>query len=175
MGDFYLADTLAYYLYLLQGIDAAMEAMLLRAMEVGCLDLVPDNKCDWNPKYFHAFYAKAGYPVGLMLDTTKYPYSMPAFRQALSMAVDRNKVVKLGEYGYAPAAAETTASAVRLTSRRTVAEGVAISTGLRAPRRIGPIVIPSPPVILSRLNEMFAASRFGITSRFASPFSVESG
>ena len=72
-------------------------------------------------------------------------------------------------------AAPTTASAVRLTSRRTVAEGVAISTVFCAPSRIGPMVTPSPPVIFSRLNEMFAASRFGITSRFASPFSVESG
>jgi ABC-type transport system substrate-binding protein len=37
-----------------------------------------------------------------MYDTTKYPYSMPAFRKALSRAIDRKTVSKLGEYGYAP-------------------------------------------------------------------------
>jgi peptide/nickel transport system substrate-binding protein len=84
-----------------------------------------------NPKYFHAFYAKAGYPVGLMLDTTKYPYSMPAFRQALSMAVDRNKVVKLGEYGYAPAADAVGLSALFpkwVTDSKVKAEAKRLST-----------------------------------------------
>jgi peptide/nickel transport system substrate-binding protein len=54
-------------------------------------------------KHFHSFYAKKGYPVSLLLDTTEYPYSIPAFRKALSLAIDRKTVVKLGEYGYAPA------------------------------------------------------------------------
>jgi peptide/nickel transport system substrate-binding protein len=53
-------------------------------------------------KHFHAFYATTAYPVSLMYDTTKYPYSMPAFRKALSRAIDRKTVSKLGEYGYAP-------------------------------------------------------------------------
>jgi peptide/nickel transport system substrate-binding protein len=53
-------------------------------------------------KHFHAFYATTAYPVSLMNDTTKYPYSMPAFRKALSRAIDRKTVSKLGEYGYAP-------------------------------------------------------------------------
>ena len=34
--------------------------------------------------------------------TTQYPYSLVAFRKALSLAIDRNSVSKLGEYGYAP-------------------------------------------------------------------------
>jgi peptide/nickel transport system substrate-binding protein len=54
-------------------------------------------------KHFHSFYAKKGYPVSLLLDTTEYPYSLAAFRKALSLAIDRKTVVKLGEYGYAPA------------------------------------------------------------------------
>jgi peptide/nickel transport system substrate-binding protein len=54
-------------------------------------------------KHFHSFYAKKGYPVSLLLDTTEYPYSIAAFRKALSLAIDRKTVVKLGEYGYAPA------------------------------------------------------------------------
>ncbi|HET7043944.1 MAG TPA: ABC transporter substrate-binding protein [Gaiellaceae bacterium] len=57
-----------------------------------------------DPQHFHSFYATTAYPVGLMLDTTKYPYSIVAFRKALSMAIDRDKVSKLGEYGYAPPA-----------------------------------------------------------------------
>jgi peptide/nickel transport system substrate-binding protein len=55
-----------------------------------------------DPKHFHAFYATTAYPVSLLLDNTKYPYSMPAFRKALSRAIDRKTVSKLGEYGYAP-------------------------------------------------------------------------
>ena len=37
-----------------------------------------------------------------MFDTRQYPYSLSAYRKAVSMAIDRNKVYKLGEYGYAP-------------------------------------------------------------------------
>src|SRR6266511_92757 len=55
-----------------------------------------------DPKHFHAFYATAAYPISLVLDTTKYPYSITAFRKALSLAIDRKTVSKLGEYGYAP-------------------------------------------------------------------------
>jgi peptide/nickel transport system substrate-binding protein len=53
-------------------------------------------------KHFHAFYATTAYPISLVLDTTKYPYSIVAFRKALSLAIDRKTVSKLGEYGYAP-------------------------------------------------------------------------
>jgi peptide/nickel transport system substrate-binding protein len=53
-------------------------------------------------KHFHAFYATTAYPISLMLDTTKYPYSLAIFRKALSRAIDRKTVSKLGEYGYAP-------------------------------------------------------------------------
>jgi peptide/nickel transport system substrate-binding protein len=53
-------------------------------------------------KHFHAFYATTAYPISLILDTTKYPYSIAAFRKALSLAIDRKTVSKLGEYGYAP-------------------------------------------------------------------------
>jgi peptide/nickel transport system substrate-binding protein len=53
-------------------------------------------------KHFHSFYATTAYPVSLLLDTSKYPYSLASFRKALSRAIDRNTVSKLGEYGYAP-------------------------------------------------------------------------
>ena len=55
-----------------------------------------------NPNYYHAFYATTAYPISLMFDTQQYPYSITAFRKAVSRAIDRNKVSKLGEYGYAP-------------------------------------------------------------------------
>jgi peptide/nickel transport system substrate-binding protein len=55
-----------------------------------------------DPKHFHSFYATTAYPVSLVFDNTVYPYSIVAFRHALSQAIDRNTVSKLGEYGYAP-------------------------------------------------------------------------
>jgi len=55
-----------------------------------------------DPKHFHAFYATTAYPISLVFDNNVYPYSLVAFRHALSLAIDRNTVSKLGEYGYAP-------------------------------------------------------------------------
>jgi peptide/nickel transport system substrate-binding protein len=55
-----------------------------------------------DPKHYHAFYATAAYPISLHFDDTQYPFSLVAFRKALSQAIDRNGVSKLGEYGYAP-------------------------------------------------------------------------
>jgi peptide/nickel transport system substrate-binding protein len=55
-----------------------------------------------DPKHYHAFYATTAFPVSLVFDDTQYPYSIVAFRKALSLAIDRNTVSKLGEYGYAP-------------------------------------------------------------------------
>jgi peptide/nickel transport system substrate-binding protein len=83
----------------------------------GALALIQSGQVDWthnfvpnvekayvakDPKHFHAFYATTAYPISLVLDTTKYPYSIVAFRKALSLAIDRKTVSKLGEYGYAP-------------------------------------------------------------------------
>ena len=53
-----------------------------------------------DPKHYHAFYANADYPISLVFDDTQYPYSIVAFRKALSLAIDRTSVWKLGEYGY---------------------------------------------------------------------------
>jgi peptide/nickel transport system substrate-binding protein len=55
-----------------------------------------------NKAHFHAFYATTAYPISLMLDTTQYPFSLVPLRKAISRAIDRNLVSKLGEYGYAP-------------------------------------------------------------------------
>ena len=56
-----------------------------------------------DPAHFHSFYATTAYPQSLVFDTTQYPYSLVAFRKALSQAIDRQSISKLGEYGYAPA------------------------------------------------------------------------
>jgi peptide/nickel transport system substrate-binding protein len=55
-----------------------------------------------NPQYYHAFYDTTAYPISLMFDSEQYPYSLIPFRHAVSMSIDRDKVSKLGEYGYAP-------------------------------------------------------------------------
>ncbi len=55
-----------------------------------------------DPKHFHSFYATTAFPISLMLDTTQYPFSLVPLRKAMSLAIDRNTVSKLGEYGYAP-------------------------------------------------------------------------
>src|SRR5215211_3401923 len=55
-----------------------------------------------DPKHFHAFYSNADYAISLVFDDTKYPYSLLPFRKALSLAIDRKTVSKLGEYGYEP-------------------------------------------------------------------------
>jgi peptide/nickel transport system substrate-binding protein len=55
-----------------------------------------------DPKHYHWFYATTAYGQSLVFDDSKYPYSIPAFRKALSLAINRNDVSKLGEYGYAP-------------------------------------------------------------------------
>jgi peptide/nickel transport system substrate-binding protein len=56
-----------------------------------------------DPKHYHASYLGVGLPIALFFDLTKYPYSIVGFRKGVSQAIDRQKVVKLGEYGYAPA------------------------------------------------------------------------
>jgi peptide/nickel transport system substrate-binding protein len=55
-------------------------------------------------KHFHAFYSNSDYPISLVFDSTKYPYSLISFRKALSLAINRTAVWKLGEYGYEPPA-----------------------------------------------------------------------
>jgi len=55
-----------------------------------------------DPAHYHAFYATTAYPQSLVFDTTQYPYNIVAFRKALSLAIDRQSISKLGEYGYAP-------------------------------------------------------------------------
>ncbi|HEU5212721.1 MAG TPA: ABC transporter substrate-binding protein [Gaiellaceae bacterium] len=95
--------------------------------KIGCLEyqqassndaalaLIQSGKVDWthnfvpnvekayeakDPAHYHAFYSNRDYPISLVFDDTVYPYSLVAFRKAVSLAIDRNSVWKLGEYGY---------------------------------------------------------------------------
>src|SRR5947209_5885536 len=86
------------------GNDAAM-----LAMNHGDVDwthnFVPDAKkvyTQTDPKHFHYWYAGLGTGDGLFVNDQKYPFSLPVLRQAMSMAINRAKVVKQAEYGYAP-------------------------------------------------------------------------
>jgi peptide/nickel transport system substrate-binding protein len=55
-----------------------------------------------DPQHFHFFYPASSLPVGLFLDDGRYPFSLVAFRKAISLAIDRETVARLAEYGYAP-------------------------------------------------------------------------
>jgi peptide/nickel transport system substrate-binding protein len=93
----------------LEYVQAASNDAALALIQSGQVDwthnFVPNVEKAYiakDPQHYHAFYATTAYPISLTFDTTKYPYSLPSFRKALSLAIDRNSVSKLGEYGYAP-------------------------------------------------------------------------
>jgi peptide/nickel transport system substrate-binding protein len=93
----------------LEYVQAASNDSALALIQKGTVDwthnFVPNVEKAYiakDKKHFHSFYATTAYPISLILDTSKYPYSVVAFRKALSLAIDRKTVSRLGEYGYAP-------------------------------------------------------------------------
>jgi peptide/nickel transport system substrate-binding protein len=93
----------------LEYVQAASNDAALLQIQSGQVDwthnFVPNVAQAYEAKdkaHFHSFYATTAYPISLVLDTTQYPYSLVAFRKALSLAINRSDVSKLGEYGYAP-------------------------------------------------------------------------
>jgi peptide/nickel transport system substrate-binding protein len=93
----------------LEYTQASSNDAALLAIQSGQVDLthnfVPNVAQAYSakdPAHFHSFYATTAYPISLVLDTNQYPYSLVAFRKALSLAINRSDVSKLGEYGYAP-------------------------------------------------------------------------
>ncbi len=52
-----------------------------------------------NPNYHH-YYAPRDTPTTLYVTATKYPYNLPVFRKALSMAINRQALNVNAEYGY---------------------------------------------------------------------------
>jgi peptide/nickel transport system substrate-binding protein len=93
----------------LEYVQAASNDAALALIQNGSVDwthnFVPNVDKAYTNKdkaHYHSFYATTAYPVSLVFDNNVYPYSLPVFRHALSMAIDRKTVSKLGEYGYAP-------------------------------------------------------------------------
>jgi peptide/nickel transport system substrate-binding protein len=93
----------------LEYVQAASNDAALAQIQSGQVDwthnFVPNVQQAYigkDPKHFHAFYATTAFAQSLVFDDTVYPYSIVAFRKALSLAIDRNTISKLGEYGYAP-------------------------------------------------------------------------
>jgi peptide/nickel transport system substrate-binding protein len=93
----------------LEYVQAASNDAALALIQSGQVDLthnfVPNVESAYEAKdkaHFHSFYAKTAYPQSLVFDTSQYPYSLVSFRKALSLAIDRTSISKLGEYGYAP-------------------------------------------------------------------------
>ena len=82
------------------GNDAA-----LLDLKAGKIDwsgnMVPDanNTLDKLGSTFHHQYSAPNTPVQLVLQE-KYPYKIPAFRQAVSMAINRSALANIAEYGY---------------------------------------------------------------------------
>jgi peptide/nickel transport system substrate-binding protein len=113
--DYVLSRNLHYWqagkprINCLEMVQAASNDASLALMQSGQVDwthnFIPNVDKAYeskDPAHFHSFYATTAYPVSLVFDNTIYPYSIVAFRHALSRAIDRTTVSKLGEYGYAP-------------------------------------------------------------------------
>jgi peptide/nickel transport system substrate-binding protein len=92
-------------------VQAASNDAALALIQSGQVDMthnfVPNAASAYDskdPAHFHYFYSTVSYAQSLVFDDTLYPFSLPVFRKAISLAIDRNSVSKLGEYGYGPPA-----------------------------------------------------------------------
>jgi peptide/nickel transport system substrate-binding protein len=101
----------------LEYVQAASNDAALALIQSGQVDwthnFVPNVEKAYEAKdkqHYHAFYSNRDYPISLVFDDTQYPYSLVAFRKAVSLAIDRTQVWKLGEYGY-----ETPSDAIGLS------------------------------------------------------------
>ena len=68
-------------------------------------DLIPNVQKAYvshDPAHFHYWYPADALPIGLFVDDTRYPYSLPVLRKAMSLAIDRIGLSRFAEYGYAP-------------------------------------------------------------------------
>jgi peptide/nickel transport system substrate-binding protein len=93
----------------IQYVQASSNDAALAQIQSGQVDwthnFVPNVASAYESKdkaHFHSFYATTAFAQSLVFDDTQYPYSIVAFRKAVSLAIDRNSVSKLGEYGYGP-------------------------------------------------------------------------
>ena len=58
------------------------------------------NTLDKAGPQFHHYYSYKNTPVELYINNQHYPYSIPALRQAMSMAINRSALANSAEYGY---------------------------------------------------------------------------
>ncbi|HEX6508034.1 MAG TPA: ABC transporter substrate-binding protein [Chloroflexota bacterium] len=55
-----------------------------------------------DPAHFHAYYKNIAYPLGLYFNDEKYPFTLYPLREAISLAIDRNKISTIAEAGNEP-------------------------------------------------------------------------
>lgn len=61
-----------------------------------------------DPAHFHYFFSTTGNTAtGLFYNVEKYPWSLVGFRKAVSMALNRSVISRIGQYGYSPPADAT--------------------------------------------------------------------
>lgn len=85
-----------------QGNDQVQAALMRGEIDWGS-NFIPDIDKTFvakDPENNHYWYP-AGSPVAMHLNTTKAPFNDLKFRQALSVAIDREEIVDLATYGYA--------------------------------------------------------------------------
>ncbi|HKC74309.1 MAG TPA: ABC transporter substrate-binding protein [Chloroflexota bacterium] len=61
-----------------------------------------DKLCEGKGMGCHHYFSTKSVPVMLYFNDAKYPYNLPAFRQAVSMALNRLAFDNNAEYGYEP-------------------------------------------------------------------------
>jgi len=85
-----------------QGNDQVQAALIRGEIDWGS-NFIPDIEKTYAAKdpENHKFWYPAASPVAIHLNTTKQPFSDLAFRQAFSVALDRDEIVDLATYGYA--------------------------------------------------------------------------
>ena len=134
--DYVLGKNPNYYMPGLPKIPC-IERIAAASNDAATLQIVNDE-ADWthnfvpnvesvyqakDPAHYHNAYLTAALPIGLFFDLTQYPYSIPGFRKAISLAINRQDVSKLGEYGYAPATSALGLEQMYPEVDRPVAEG----------------------------------------------------
>lgn len=53
-----------------------------------------------DPENYHYWFASTSYTVQLILNQTRAPFDDPIVRKAISMALNREQIIKVGMYGY---------------------------------------------------------------------------
>jgi peptide/nickel transport system substrate-binding protein len=65
---------------------------------------VKNSYVKYDPAHFHYYYGNVAYPLGLYFNDEKYPYTLYPLREAISLAIDRNKINTIAENGNEPPA-----------------------------------------------------------------------